>query len=206
MSRITLKKGILIVIEGIDGSGKSTQAELLQQKLRSKGFDVVCFQEPSKSKWGREIKRKAIYPDSLSPEDELNLFLKDRKENVEKNLIPALKERKVVVLDRYYYSTISYQGARGIDPERIKRMNEQFAPQADLVFILDVDARTGLERIKDRKKKEKLFEHEDYLVKVRKIFKSFKGKNIHQIDGSKTSKEISEEIEEAAYNYLNRFL
>jgi len=201
---VILQKGVLIVFEGIDGAGKSTQAEILLNRLKAKGYDVAYFREPSESKWGREIKRKALYPDSLSPEEELDLFLKDRKENVEKNLIPALKERKVVILDRYYYSTISYQGARGIDPEKIRVVNERFAPQADLVFILDVDAKTGLERIKDRKKEEKLFEREDYLMKVRELFKSFEGENIFHMDGLLEVKEISDKIEEVTLNYLHK--
>jgi len=199
---VVLKKGILIVFEGIDGSGKSVQAQLLQEKLQDKGFDVVSFQEPSGSRWGREIKNKALYPDSLSPEEELDLFVKDRRENVEKNLKPALEAKKVVILDRYYYSTISYQGARGIDTERIRKINEQFAPQADLVFILDIDPRAGLDRIKDRKNKERLFEREDYLVKVDQIFRSFRGKNIIHVDALEAAEEISQKIEKIVLGCL----
>lgn len=203
--KMVLEKGILIVFEGIDGSGKSTQAKLLQRKINERGFDVVCFQEPSKSKWGREIKRRALLSDSLSPEEELELFLRDRRENVEKNLKPALDKKKVIILDRYYYSTISYQGARGIDPEKIKTINEQFAPKADLVFILDIDPKIGLERIKDRKQKERLFEREDYLIKVRKIFKSFKENNIKYINALRPIEEIQAEIEKVVFEYLNLF-
>ena len=202
---MVLKKGILIVFEGIDGSGKSVQAQLLQEKLQDKGFDVVSFQEPSGSKWGREIKNKALYPDSLSPEEELDLFVKDRRENVEKNLKPALEAKKVVILDRYYYSTISYQGARGIDTERIRKINEQFAPQADLVFILDIDPRAGLNRIKDRKNKERLFEREDYLVKVDQIFRSFRGKNIIHVDALEAAEEISQKIEKIVLGCLKEY-
>lgn len=191
-----MKKGILIVFEGIDGSGKSTQAEILMKTLHSKGFDVVYFQEPSKGKWGRKIKRKALHPDSLSPQEELDLFQKDRKENVEKNLKPALERKRVVILDRYYYSTIAYQGAKGIDEKLIKRMNEEFIIKPDLVFILDIDPQKGLERIENRKKKDRLFEREEYLVKVREIFKSFIEKNFIHIDALKSKVEISKEIEE----------
>lgn len=191
-----MKKGILIVFEGIDGSGKSTQAEILMKTLQSKGFDVVYFQEPSKGKWGRKIKKKALHPDSLSPQEELDLFQKDRKENVEKNLKPALERKRVVILDRYYYSTIAYQGAKGIDEKLIKRMNEEFIIKPDLVFILDIDPQKGLERIENRKKKDRLFEREEYLGKVREIFKSFIEKNFIHIDALKSKVEISKEIEE----------
>jgi len=200
-----LQKGVLIVFEGIDGAGKSTQAEILLERLKTKGYDVVYFREPSESKWGREIKKRALLANSLSPEEELELFQKDRRENVEKNLKPALEEKKVVILDRYYYSTIAYQGAKGIDKEMIKKANEEFIVKPDLVFILDIDARRGLKRIKDRKKKDRLFEREDYLVEVRKIFRSFTGKNIIHIDALKPREEISREIEESILKYLRNF-
>ncbi len=197
-----MDRGFLIVFEGIDGAGKSTQAEILMKTLQEKGFNVVYFREPSKGKWGREIKRKAAHPDSLSPEEELELFLKDRKENVEKNLKPALKEKKIVILDRYYFSTIAYQGAKGIDRERIIKMNERFVAKPDLVFFLDVDPQEGLDRIKNRRKKDKLFERAEYLVKVREIFKSFQGDKFIHIDASKPKKEIRAQIEKTVLDYL----
>ena len=198
-----MHKGFLIVFEGIDGAGKSTQAEILMKTLREKGFSVVYFREPSEGKWGREIKKKAAHPDSLSPEEELELFLKDRKENVEKNLKPALREKKIVILDRYYFSTIAYQGAKGIDQERIKRMNEGFVVEPDLVFFLDVDPQEGLDRIKNRRKKDKLFERAEYLVRVREIFRNFQGEKFIQIDASKPKKEISAQIEKTTLDYFN---
>ena len=201
-----LSKGILIVIEGIDGAGKTTQAEILLEKLKEKGFDTACYREPSGSKWGCEIKRKAALPDSISPEEELDLFLKDRRENVEKNLKPGLEEKKIIVLDRYYYSTIAYQGARGIDPEMLRRINEDFAVRPDLVFILDVDARKGLKRIENRKNKDMLFEREEYLVKVRKIFLSIRGENIFLVDAQRPEDEISREIEGITFGYIEKFL
>ncbi len=191
-----MQKGILIVFEGIDGSGKSTQAEILLERLQEEDFDVVYFREPSKGKWGRKIKKKALHADSLTPEEELDLFLKDRRENVGKNLKPALKKKRVVILDRYYYSTIAYQGAKGIDEKLIRRMNEEFVVEPDLVFIFDIDPQKGLERIENRKKKDRLFEREDYLVKVREIFRSFKGEKFVHIDALKSKEEISKEIQE----------
>ena len=203
---MVLEKGVLIVFEGIDGSGKSTQAEILLKRLQEEDVDVVYFREPSKGKWGRKIKKKALHPDSLTPEEELELFLKDRRENVEKNLKPALKKKRVVILDRYYYSTIAYQGAKGIDEKQIARMNEEFVVQPDLVFILDIDPQKGLERIENRKKKDRLFEREDYLAKVREIFRSFKGEKFVHIDALKSKEEISREIEEIALRLFLVFL
>lgn len=198
----SLDKGVLIVFEGIDGAGKTTQAERLLSLLRKKGYPTVYFREPSNSKWGLEIKRKAQEESSLSPEQELELFQKDRRENVEKNLKPALSDKKVVILDRYYFSTIAYQGAKGIEPRRIREMNEMFVPIPDLVFIFDIEAKGGLKRIEDRKQKDMLFEREEYLVKVREIFNSIGGENIHHIDARQPVETVAAEIEDITLSYL----
>jgi len=189
-----LKKGLLIVLEGIDGSGKTTQARLLAGALRRAGLEALSFREPTRGRWGREIKEKARRPDSLTPEEELALFLKDREEDVARNILPSLRRKKAVVLDRYYYSTIAYQGAKGISRARIRCLNERFAPGPDLVFILDVDPGRGLGRIKGRPKKEPLFERKEYLARVRRIFRSFRGRKFIHLDGTRDKKEIAELI------------
>lgn len=198
-----LKKGVLIVLDGIDGTGKTTQAKRLLASLQKKGWAAVYFREPSDSQWGLAVKRKASIADSLSPEEELDLFQRDRRENVTKNIEPALREKKVIVLDRYYFSTIAYQGARGIDPEMIRRRNESFAAKPDLVFILDIAPQGGLERIvKSRKKMDIHFERQDYLAEVRKIFRRFEGENIHHIDASRSEDVIYKDIEKIVFAYL----
>jgi len=199
---VELKKGVLIVFEGIDGAGKSSQAEILLKNLDELGYSVVYFREPSDSKWGREIKRKAQYANSLTPLEELELFQKDREENVKNNLEPSLKRRDIVILDRYYFSTIAYQGAKGIDPESIRKRNEAFVVRPDLVFILDVAADQGLERIENRGQKDMLFEREEYLVKVRQLFKSFQGDNIHHIDATESIGHTAEQIENITFEFL----
>jgi len=177
------RRGLFIVLEGIDGSGKTTQARALLRRLRRRGHKARFFREPTRGKWGREIKRLAVRADSLTPEEELALFVQDRKENVAKNLAPALRAGRVVVLDRYYFSTMAYQGAKGIGVERIRRMNEAFAVRPDLVFVLDVDAEAGLARIRGRKSRDELFERRDYLRRVRKIFLGLRGPRFVHIDG-----------------------
>jgi dTMP kinase len=189
-----VKKGILIVLEGIDGAGKSTQARRLLKRLRGLGHDAVSFREPSRGKWGRQIKRLARLPGSLSPEEELDLFVRDREENVARNLKPALAAGKIVVLDRYYFSTIAYQGAKGLDPVRIRRLNEKIAVKPDLVFILDIGAGPGLARIHFRKRKDLLFEKERYLRRVRAIFKSLKGRKFVHLDASRSREETARDI------------
>ncbi len=187
-------RGVLIVFEGIDGSGKTTQARSLVRRLRSTGLPTVFLREPTRGKWGREIKRKAARAGSVTPEEELDLFVKDRRENVERNLRPALEQGKVVVLDRYYFSTIAYQGAKGLDLDRIRRLNESFVVAPDLVFILDVPASVGLSRIGARKTRDELFEREDYLVRVGEIFRSFEGPRFIHLDGMDGYRTISRAI------------
>jgi dTMP kinase len=197
------KKGVLIVFEGIDGSGKTTQARALVRRLRARGRKAVFFREPTRGHWGREIRRRAVRAGSLTPAEELNLFVLDRKENVAKNLRPALERGKIVVLDRYYFSTMAYQGAKGIDPERIRRLNERFAVKPDLVVILDVGAGEGLARIGDRKVREELFEREDYLARVREIFRSLRGPRFFHVDGAKGRREIGRIIQARVNALLN---
>ena len=188
------RRGLLIVLEGIDGSGKTTQARRLLGRLRYRGRKAVFLREPTRGKWGRAIKRLAARDGSLTPEQELDLFVKDRRENVARNLEPTLAAGKVVVLDRYYFSTIAYQGAKGIDTGRIRRMNEAFAVRPDLVVILDVDAGAGLARIRGRKTRDELFEREDYLARVRGIFLGFKGPRIVHLDGRAGRRAVADAI------------
>jgi dTMP kinase len=177
------RRGLFIVLEGIDGSGKTTQARSLVRRLRRRGFKASFFREPTRGRFGREIRRLAARAGSVTPGEELALFVEDRKENVARNLGPALKAGRVVVLDRYYFSTMAYQGAKGIDVERIRRLNEAFAIAPDLVVVLDVDARAGLARIAGRKRRDELFEREDYLARVRGIFLGLRGPRFVHIDG-----------------------
>ncbi len=185
-----MRKGSLFVLEGIDGAGKSTQARSLRRRLRARGYDAVSLREPTRGRYGREIRRKAKEIGSLTPEEELELFLKDRRENVERNIAPALASGKVVVLDRYYFSTIAYQGAKGLDPGRIRRRNERFAPRPDLVFILDLPAAAGLGRISGRKSRDVLFERAGYLRRVRRFFEEMRGKTVVHLDAGRDRKEI----------------
>ncbi len=201
---MNLRKGVLIVFEGIDGAGKSTQAHLLLKELNSKRIEAVYLREPSDSKWGRQIKEKALQAGSLTPEEELLLFQKDRKENVRNNIKPALQKKNVVILDRYYYSTIAYQGAKGISEQRIREMNESFVVQPDLVFILDIDEKKGLKRISNRKKKDMLFESPEYLENVRRRFKSFNGDNIIHVDATMPVAEIGMKIKRIVIDYLKQ--
>jgi dTMP kinase len=197
------KRGFLFVFEGIDGTGKTTQALRLVEELNSAGHDAVYFREPSDSRWGLKIREKAVRADSLTPFEELELFLKDRRENVRKNLEPSVAGGRTVVLDRYYFSTMAYQGAKGIPVEKIKEANEAFAVPPDLVFIFDLKPSEGLSRIGTRGPVNVLFEREDYLKKVREIFLSLKGEMFIRIDASLSLDDISATIRRKVFHFID---
>ena len=164
-------QGKLIVIEGIDGTGKSTQATLLAETLRAKGHDVVQSHEPTDGLWGKKLRESAT-TGRLSIDDELEYFLKDRQQHVEELITPTVQRGGIVILDRYYFSSMAYQGARGIDPTQIRRQNEAFAPQPDLLVILDLDVDVALKRIGVRDGEANEFEKKENLQFCRDLFLS----------------------------------
>jgi len=193
---------VLIAIEGIDGSGKTTIARFLEEELRKRGYNVVRFKEPTDSEYGRKIKQ-ILKERIVSPKEELELFLKDREVDVRDNILPALKEGKIVIMDRYYYSTIAYQGALGLDVEEIKKLNEKF-PKPDLVIILDVSPETALKRIKAKRKPDR-FEDLNYLRRVRDIFLSLRD-NVVVINAERELEDVKREVLKIVLKHLERFL
>ncbi len=191
-------RGLFIVLEGIDGTGKSTQARLLADWFRGQGREVVTGREPTDGPWGRKLRESAA-GGRLSPEDELDLFLRDRRQHVEELISPSLAAGKVVILDRYYFSTMAYQGARGFDPAEIRRKNEEFAPVPDLLFILDLDVDTALTRIGARGDTANEFEKRDSLEKCREIFLSLAGEPfVHIIPTDAGPEEVQQRIRRIA--------
>ena len=178
-----MKQGYLVALEGVDGTGKSTQCGLLGDYLESCGFPVVRLREPTQGVWGQKI-RKILTEGrgDVTPEEELQYFINDRKEDVEQNILPALEQGKIVLIDRYYYSTAAYQGALGFDPQKIIRDNEAFAPRPDLLFIIQGSLDESFKRIEQGRDSFSSFEKRDYLEKVQSIFDTFTGKHIRRVD------------------------
>lgn len=171
MSGTRDRKGYLISVEGIDGAGKSTQIRMLADWLQKQDIKAIILKEPTNGPYGSEIARRATAHKPTTPDEEMMLFMMDRREDVKNNILPALQEGKVVVMDRYYQSNMAYQGARGLDPRKIEEDNRQFSPEPDLVIVLDIDPAASLARIvNQRKSKLDAFEKEEYLHKVRDIF------------------------------------
>lgn len=163
--------GYLLAIEGIDGAGKTTQAHHVQDRLQAGKVPVIRTKEPTTGQWG-QILRDSALTGRLSAEEEFETFLKDRREHVDTLLAPELRSGKVVIVDRYYFSSMAYQGARGIDPAEIQRRNEEFAPEPDLLVLLDIEPEAGLERVRMRGDRANLFEQTRALARAREIFQS----------------------------------
>lgn len=199
------RKGILITIEGIDGVGKTTHVKMLAKYLRGKGYEVEQLREPTDGFWGKKIKNLTKRGRNVKPEEECQWFIKDRMEDVKNNINPALKNAKIVIMDRYYYSTMAYQGALGLDVNKIRKENEKFAPKPDLVIILDVPPEVGLARItNNRKEKLNYFETLDYQNKVRELFLTMRSQdNVKILDGNRSAEEVQEEIRKLVKKLLD---
>ena len=140
------RKGFLICIEGIDASGKTTQARLLARSLEARGLDVLLTTEPTRGPVGALIKELLRGRERLPPVLEAVLFALDRFWHVEHTIRPALEEGRVVISDRYYYSSLAYQGSAGVDMAWLKQINA-FAPRPDLAIYIDISPEEALKRI-----------------------------------------------------------
>lgn len=192
-----MNKGLLIVFEGIDGTGKSTQMSLLASTLRNKGFSVIETREPTNGKFGQQIRALYTNRNCVSPEQELELFLADRQEHVNNLLTPALQEGKIILCDRYFLSTAAYQGAVGFSPVEIIEKNN-FAPPPDLALLFYAPPKVGIDRITaGRGETLNDFEQEASLQKVAAIFDSLKLPYIQRIDASGSIESIQQSVLQA---------
>lgn len=154
--------GLFISFEGIDGSGKSTQARLLADHLLNTGREVVLTREPGGSPGAEDIRKLVLEgdPDRWSPETELLLFTAARRDHLERVIAPALAAGKVVICDRFADSTRAYQGRAG---KGLRKMVDQLHDlmigyEPDLTVLVDMDPATGLERALARGTGEERFE------------------------------------------------
>ena len=208
------KKGLFITFEGLDGSGKTTQMEILNDYLKNRGFDVVTTIEPGGTKIGRKIRKILLDKENhdISPLAETLLFLASRAELVSEVIAPALKEGKIVLCDRFFDSTVVYQGiARGLGEKEILKMNlwATGGVVPDITFLLSVKVSKGKKRMSDADKKTDRIELEKDSFKE-KIYRGYldiakKNKDrIVIIDGENSIKSISEEIKNKVCEYLEK--
>jgi dTMP kinase len=185
---------LLIAVEGIDGAGKTTQVRMLRDVLERAGESPVVSKEPTNGPWGRIIKDSAT-TGRLSPKEELNAFIEDRTQHVNELIAPALEQGRIVILDRYFYSSIAYQGSRGANVDEIRTLMESRFPIPDVVFVLDIDPVIGVHRIAHSRGEEpNHFEDRANLAKAREIFQGMTGSNIHHIDGAMSRESVHTEI------------
>lgn len=178
-------QGIFAVFEGIDGGGKTTQIRMLAEELRRRGEEPVLSREPTDGPWGRKLRESAASR-RMSLEDELDAFIRDRAGHVRDLILPALNAGKIVILDRYFYSTLAYQGARGADVAAVRRLMEAQFPIPDVVYLLDLTPEQALQRISgSRGEQPNEFERLDALQRVREIFLSLDDPHILRVDASR---------------------
>lgn len=140
--------GVFVVLEGIDGAGKTEQSRRLADWLRERGEDVVETFEPTRGVWGRRYRAWACGASEATPEEVLHFFAEDRREHVEAVIVPAVRAGKIVVCDRYVASTLAYQAAQGLDREHVrKRMLAGKFPEPDLTLWLRLPVQQALERL-----------------------------------------------------------
>jgi dTMP kinase len=200
--------GFLVAVEGIDGAGKTTVATMLSQLCGERGLLCGYSKEPTSLKWGQML-RKSASEGRLTLEDEIHYFVEDRKEHVQRSIKPTLDAKGVFIVDRYYWSTAAYQGARGAEVDSIIQINEAFAPKPDLILLLDIEPAKGLDRIRKRGDIPNEFEKLEALQRSREIFLELAEKNKSncvQVDASKTIREVhSFVLKQFQIMYLNKF-
>jgi len=207
-----MKKGLFITFEGPDGSGKTTQIRLLSAYLKSKGFEVVTTVEPGGTEIGEKIREILLAKGNLdiSPKTETFLFLASRAELASKVITPALKEGKVVLCDRFFDSTVVYQGiARGLGEKQILEMSlwASGGLVPDITFLLSLKISKGKERIEgaNRKRDRIELEKDEFQEKIYKGYLDIAKRNKDRfvvINGEKSIESIFEEIKRKVCMYL----
>ena len=204
----TTKRGVFITFEGPDGSGKSTQARMLAERLRGEGRQVLQSVEPGGTPIGQQIRRILLDPanEELTPTAELLLMFAARAQNVEQWILPALAEGKIVVSDRFTDSSMAYQGAgRGLGWETVLAV-DRIACQGlvpDLTICVDIDTETGLARALGRGSSDTRLEEQaiEFHHRAREAYHELarrEPKRFKLIDGRSTPEEVAAQVWEQA--------
>lgn len=189
---------MLITFEGIDGCGKTTQVKLLSEYLKKKGIKCLVTREPGGTMEGEKI-REILMKEDLVPFAELFLFLASRAQHVEKLIIPALRDGKIVLVDRFIDSSVAYQGfGRGIGEDIVRELNDLATKgtKPDLTFYIDIDVDEALKR---KKVINRFEEEKSFLEKVRKGYLKLaekERKRIVVLNGNMKVEEIHRKIVE----------
>jgi dTMP kinase len=190
---------MLLAIEGIDGTGKSGMVKWIRENATTvlPGREVLTSYEPTHRQHGARLRAAMTgkSDESFTPDEELELFLLDREDHVTNVIQPALDAGKVVVLDRYFYSNIAYQGARGFDKELLHARNLLIAPKPDLLLILDIPVDEALRRVGVRGETKTIYEQQDMLQSCRETFLSFDGEpGVEVVPATGTIDEVRQRV------------
>jgi dTMP kinase len=193
-------KGVFICVEGLDGCGKTTQTRLLVERLEKKGFPAVYTAEPSHGVIGKFVRKHYLHgKERGSRVIEALLFAADRIEHIENYVKPCLSKGKIVVSDRYLYSSLAYQGASGLDLDWIRSINLH-AIEADLELFIDVDPKTVVDRFK---RKKSVMEDLETQRKVREVYLKFVNNGaLVKIDGNCSKREVSVSLLNSVLGFL----
>jgi dTMP kinase len=206
-------RGYFITFEGTEGSGKSTQIEILARHLIRHGYKVVTTREPGGTAFGEQIRRVLLSVKNrrLDPRAELFLYLASRTQHLEEVILPAMKKGKIVLCDRFSDATVAYQGfGRRLDM-KVVRTAVGYAAKGlspDLTLLLDLDVRLGLARVKDRGRSNRLDrEQREFHQRVRvgylRLARSESGR-IKIVEASRSPQEVAEHIQKIVDRYLTR--
>jgi len=188
--------GEFVVFEGLDGSGQTTQAKLLKEYLEEQGFKVLMTKEPTlDSLAGKKIRQILDEKEEISPAELQKLFVQDRKEHLENEILPALKRGEVVISDRYFFSTFAFGAASGLDLEWLIDLNKDF-PVPDLTFILKARPETCLQRIEKRGTAKTLFEKKEKMGKAWQVYEILlqRFENLFLIDAEQSIEQVFNQI------------
>lgn len=192
---MNLYTGILVVFDGIDGAGKTTQARRLAEDLAAVGETVVLSKEPTDGTYGARL-RESAQSGRLPFDEELNLFVADRQEHLREKITPALQAGNVVILDRYFYSTLAYQGARAGTLRDIEARIRKDVIHPDVTFWIETPPELAVLRIQRRDGAANHFEKIDDLVSIDSFFRDISKteKNLVAVDGSRSIDAVYEDV------------
>ncbi|NPA76835.1 MAG: dTMP kinase [Candidatus Diapherotrites archaeon] len=197
---------MFIVFEGIDGSGKGTQARMLADHLIRKGKKIVLTEEPTKELFTGYFTRIILRSkDTPHPRTIALMMAADRNEHVEKVIRPALEAGEIVISERYYWSSFVYQSLQGVSDDFLNYINREF-PKPDITILIDIDPETAMERIIGRAHGNdglvQQFERLEFLRKLRRKYLEIARKEgFLVVDGSGTPKEVHTRVVAALEGY-----
>ena len=203
--------GLFITLEGVDGSGKSTQALRLAQMLESEGFEVLMLREPGGTHISEAIRCLLLDPANKDMEDECELLLYEaaRAQLTREKIIPALLQGKIVICDRYYDSTYAYQaGARGLDTDFVRQANEMgsIGVIPDITLLFDIDPESAYQRAVAQQGPDRLEgEGKVFQQKVRQAYldlAKIEDERIFCLDATGDIEEVSSRVDSIIKPYL----